>query len=237
LNSRHGRQTLGDADDRGSELPLNSTRASSDEAPVRHDEEWANALSHGVAAIAAVLLGVWLIADALDQSAGLALACGLYIASVFATFSFSSLSHAILRQPLLNTLRAWDQAMIYAMISGTYTPIIYRYAPEGIRTPLLVAIWIAALAGMSGKLLMKHRVNNVATVSYLLLGWLPAIPLYGQVPSMLGWLMLLGGVLYSLGVVVLINDSKIKYLHVLWHVFVMSAAFCHFYAITRYVVG
>ena len=105
------------------------------------------------------------------------------------------------------------------------------------RDPLLIAIWIAAFAGIAGKLLLRHRVNNVATVSYLLLGWLPAIPLYGQVPSGLGWGMLAGGVLYSLGVLVLLNDSRTKYLHVVWHLFVIFAAATHFLAISWYVVG
>lgn len=207
------------------------------DAPVRTDEEWANALTHGVAAFATIALGWWLVYQAAAQERGLAIACGLYLLSVFATFCCSTLSHAFSRQPLLDTFRAWDQAMIYAMISGTYTPIVYGYAPPGVRDPLLIAIWIAAGAGIAGKLLLRHRVNNVATVSYLLLGWLPAIPLYGQVPSGLGWGMLAGGVLYSLGVLVLLNDSRIKYLHVVWHLFVIFAAATHFFAISWYVVG
>lgn len=208
-----------------------------DEAPIRPGEEWANALTHGIAATAALALGTSMVSSASQQSVGLALACAAYIVSVVATFSFSTLSHVILRQPLLNTLRAWDQAMIYGMISGTYTPIVFRFADDSVRTPLLASIWIAAFLGITGKLFLRHRVNNVTTVTYLLLGWLPAIPMYGKVPSELGWGMLLGGVLYSLGVVVLVNDSKVKYLHMVWHLFVMSAALCHFLAIRWYVVG
>ena len=209
----------------------------SDQAPIRPGEEWANALTHGLAALSGLILGSWLVSTALNQGFGLAIACAAYTTSAVATFSFSTLSHAIFRQPLLNTLRAWDQAMIYAMISGTYTPIIYRFAADTTRTPLLTAIWVAAFLGITGKLLLRHRVNNVATVSYLLLGWLPAIPMYGRVPLELGWGMLLGGVLYSLGVIVLLNDSKIRYMHVVWHLFVMSAALCHFLSIRWYVVG
>lgn len=213
------------------------SQSSLHEAPIRHGEEWANALTHGLAALMTLVLGQQLIAAAAEQSAGLAVACLAYAASAFATFSFSTLSHLILRQPLLNRLRAWDQAMIYAMISGTYTPIIYRFAEPAVRDWLLAAIWLAAFSGMTAKLLLRHRVNNVATVSYLLLGWLPAIPLYGEVPAGLGFGMLLGGVLYSLGVAVLINDHRFKFLHMVWHVLVMSAAFCHYAAIRWHVVG
>ncbi len=216
---------------------LNAADSPDVSAPIRHGEEWANALSHGAAATISVLLGIGMVREAGEIDRGLAIACLVYIVSVFATFSFSTASHAILTQPLLDRLRAWDQAMIYAMISGTYTPIIYRFSPEFIRMPLLIAIWVAALLGMSGKLLLRHRVNNVATVTYLLLGWLPAIPLYGQVPSGLGQGMLLGGVLYSAGVVVLMNVARRKYMHVVWHLFVMSAALCHFLVIRWYVIG
>jgi hemolysin III len=208
-----------------------------EDAPIRAGEEWANALTHGVAAVTTIVLGQELVAAAADQSLGLAIACLAYVASAFATFLFSTLSHVILRQPLLNQLRAWDQAMIYAMISGTYTPIIARYAGDGVREGLLGTIWAIALMGIAAKLFLRHRINNVATASYLLLGWLPAVPLYGRVPAELGWGMLLGGVLYSLGVVVLIHDDRFKFLHMVWHLLVMSAALCHFAAIRWYVVG
>ncbi|MCG8651978.1 MAG: hemolysin III family protein, partial [Pirellulales bacterium] len=154
----------------------------------------------------------------------------------FATFLFSTLSHVIFRQPVLNTLRAWDQAMIYAMISGTYTPIAYAYATDRVRAPLLALIWLAAGAGFLFKVVLRYRINSIGTISYLLLGWLPAIPLAPHVPSGLAWAMLLGGLLYSLGVLFLLNDRKVKYMHAAWHLCVMMAASCHYLAIWSFVV-
>lgn len=206
------------------------------EAPLQPDQEWANALTHGIAAVVTLLVGTYLIAVALAEDVGLAIACGTYIAAAFGTFLFSTLSHMILRQPTLNTLRAWDQAMIYAMISGTYTPIIYRWAPEEVRMPLLAVIWIAAATGFLHKVAYRHRVNSSGTISYLMLGWMPALPLVGRVPNMLAWWMLAGGVLYSIGVLFLIYDRKMRYFHAAWHVCVMTAAACHYLAILFYVV-
>jgi len=77
----------------------------------------------------------------------LAIACGVYAASVVTTFVCSTLSHVFLEQPWLDRFRACDQAAIYLMIIGTYTPIAYAYSPDGWRIPLLTAMWIAALAG------------------------------------------------------------------------------------------
>lgn len=207
------------------------------DAPIKPDQEWANALTHGLACLFTIALGSYMVWVALPHGGGLGVACLVYATSVFATFSFSTLSHIVRHQPMLNTMRAWDQAMIYAMISGTYTPIAYRYASESTQVALLASIWVAAMIGIAGKILFRHRINSIGTVSYLLLGWLPAIPLAGQVPSDLAWWMLAGGVLYTIGVVLLLNDSKIRYLHAGWHLAVMSAAFCHFLGIMHHVVG
>ena len=206
-------------------------------APIQVGQEWANAVTHGIAATGALIAGAYLVWIAAQQELGLALASAAYMLSAFGTFLFSTLSHVIHRQPMLNALRAWDQAMIYTMISGTYTPIVYVYAPDVVRMPLLVAIWIAAFTGFVFKVAIRHRINSIGTVSYVLLGWLPAIPLVSNVPSTLAWSMTAGGVIYTLGVVCLINDSKLPYLHAVWHLFVMAAASCHFLGILYYVVG
>ncbi len=214
----------------------NGAATIADEPPFLEGEEWANALTHGIAALGSIAMAVYLIQAAMPKSVGLAIACMAYMAAVFGTFFCSSLSHIIRRQPLLNQLRAWDQAMIYTMISGTYTPIAYAYASDVTRTPLLWAIWIAAAAGFLQKVALKHRVNSSGTISYLLLGWLPAIPLAPYVPTALVMAMITGGVMYTIGVAFLINDKKRKYLHACWHLAVICAAACHYFGILWYVV-
>jgi hemolysin III len=206
------------------------------EPPLQLDQEWANALTHGIGTVGAAVIGSLLVMAAIPKGTGLAIACGAYVAAAFGTFLFSTLSHVFLRQPLLNTMRAWDQAMIYTMISGTYTPIVYRFASDATQAPLLAGIWIAAGAGFLHKIALRHRINSSGTISYLLLGWLPAIPLAGHVPSTLVWSMIAGGVLYTVGVVFLINDSKAKYMHAGWHLSVMTAATVHYLGILYYVV-
>lgn len=207
------------------------------EPPLQLDQEWANALTHGIATIGAIVLGCLMVMAAVPKGTGLAIACGCYVASAAGTFLFSTLSHVVRRQPLLNTMRAWDQAMIYTMISGTYTPIIYRFASDSIQSSLLTAIWVAAGCGFLLKTAFRHRINSIGTISYLLLGWLPAIPLAGHVPAALVWSMLAGGVLYSIGVLFLINDAKVRYMHAGWHVSVMLAATVHYLGILQLVVN
>ena len=206
------------------------------EAPLKPGEEWANALTHGLAALSALIAGGYMVRAAASSGTALVIACLVYAGCVFGTFLFSSLSHAIHRQPMLNTLRAWDQAMIYTMIAGTYTPIAVVYATESSRAPLLAALWIAAGTGFARKVAMKHRVNTMQPLSYLMLGWLPVIPLFRHVPTPLLWSMGIGGVLYTVGVAFLMNDGRMRYMHAVWHLFVILAAVCHFAGIMWYVV-
>ena len=205
-------------------------------APLQPDQEWANALTHAIAALGALAAGGVLLSEAWERSLPLGIACAAYAAAAFGTFFFSTLSHAVHRQPWLNLFRAWDQAMIYLMITGTYTPIVFVCAPEETRTLLLAAIWLAAIIGFLTKVAMRHRINAIGTVSYLLLGWLPALPLVGHVPEPLVESMITGGVIYTVGIAFLINDARLRYLHAAWHLCVMAAALVHFWGILQYCV-
>ncbi len=204
--------------------------------PIQPDQEWANALTHGIATVVWLGLSVWLVTRASQISAGLAIACAAYGASCIGTFLCSTLSHTFLERPRLDRYRAWDQAMIYLMIIGTYTPITYQMAIPQYRLPLLAVMWGFALWGFVNKAILNHRIHSISTISYLMLGWLPAIPLYGRISMALFGYVLAGGVIYSLGVLFLINDSRVKYFHAVWHLFVLTASIVHFVGITKYVV-
>ena len=206
-------------------------------APWQADQEWANAWTHGLAAVATVIAGVWMIVKASSFGVGLTTGCVVYLLTVLGTFVFSTMSHVVPPSPRLNRLRAWDQAMIYLMIAGTYTPIIVRFAPSFMEIWLLSAMWSAAALGFVSKVALAHRINSIGTASYVLLGWLPAIPLSPHVPEVVVHGMLGGGVVYSVGVIMLMNDQRIKYLHAGWHLMVMSAAGIHYWMILQHVIG
>lgn len=209
-----------------------------DEFPLQRDQEWANALSHGLATAAACVAAVVMVVHTWDKSMGTTLSCVAFVCSAIAVFFASTLSHVYIHDAkLLRRLRAWDQGLIYVMITGTYTPLVYHYADAAVRGPLLIGIWIAAFVGFYSKVLAGHRINGIGTATYLALGWLPAMFLIGRVPNMVLFWMAAGGILYTLGVAVLLNDSRIRYLHVVWHLLVVTAASCHYWAIYHYIAS
>lgn len=193
-------------------------------APVKPDEEWANALTHGLATLISIVGTGVLVVAAARLDVGMAVACGVYGASVTATFLSSTLSHRFLQQPWLNTFRAWDQAMIYAMIVGTYTPIAWAYSHSWHCGLTIGLMWLAAGIGILRKLLARHRINAISPTPYIALGWCPAASLFWVTPWNICGMMLVGGLGYTAGVYFLMNDDRRKYHHAVWHLFVMSAA-------------
>lgn len=208
--------------------------------PIQPDQEWANAWTHGLASIVWLVVGFMLLqrAERIDaDSAGLVSATAMYVASALAVFVSSTLSHVFLSPPWLGRFRAADQACIYLMIVGTYTPIAYAFAAESVRWLLMISMWTAASIGFVAKLILSHRIDSISVVSYLILGWAPAIPLIRRVPMGLAITMLAGGVVYSGGVWFLLRDRRKKYFHAAWHAMVIAASLVHAYGIAVYVLG
>ena len=150
-------------------------------------------------------------------------------------FVTSTLSHYLIHQPaLLKRLRAWDQGLIYVMISGTYTPLLWRYAEDPVHDSI-AGSHLGGGGGFHSKVIKHYRVNASGTISYLLLGWLPSLGLIGKVPFGLLLWMLAGAIAYVFGVSLLVNDRKRKYLHAGWHCCVLLAATCHYLGVYQYV--
>jgi hemolysin III len=166
----------------------------------------------------------------------IALACGLYTATLVATYAASALSHGVQQPEWKHRLAVWDQGVIFLLIIGTYTPFLVAYLPSAWSWPVLVLLWGAALLGFASKVLMEHRIDHTfSPLPYVALGWLPAMILTPFVPlACLAW-MAAGGVIYTMGVIFLVLDHRVRYFHAAWHVFVLGGSACHYFAILSFV--
>lgn len=198
-------------------------------------DEWANTLTHCLGVLLAALACGWMLWVTRDKPLGLQLSCLVYGLCATAMFFFSTMSHIYIEPERRNLMRAWDQGVIYLMIAGTYTPFIWHFGAEW-KWPLLVFLWSLAIFGAWGKIVLRQRVNAVAVTTYLLLGWIPAVPLALKVPTGCLQGMILGGVVYSVGVAFLKLDFY-YFFHAVWHIAVIVAAACHYWCILYYVVN
>mgnify|MGYP006194262471 CR=1 FL=1 len=202
-------------------------------------EEFANALTHGLGAVAALAGGALLITLAALHGDGWQLAGAIVFgASLLLLYVASTLYHAI-AQPLAKArLKVFDHCAIYVLIAGTYTP----FTLIGLRGPwgwgLFAAIWTLALAGVVFKLFFTGRFKRLSTLVYVAMGWLVLVaikPLWGALDAWtLGWLFA-GGACYTLGTV-FYHRPGLRYSHAIWHMFVIAGSVCHYIAVMAHVV-
>ena len=127
-------------------------------------------------------------------------------------------------------LRRIDHALIYLMIAGTYTPLVTLVGTGPVAWSLLALIWTVAAIGIALKLLMPGRWDRVSIALYLTLGWSGVLAyesvIAGLSPKAL-WLLAIGGLLYSFGVVFHVWRT-LPFQNAIWHAFVLAAAACHY---------
>jgi hemolysin III len=204
----------------------------SDPHPYQSDfYERLNAATHGIGFLLSLAGTVVIVAAARASGTAVFVAAAAYGATLMAVYALSTLSHAVQEEQAKDRLRAWDQGAIYFLIVGTYTPFVAAYLPPERASWLAAAIWIAACLGFVSKVIAGHRVNALATWSYLLLGWLPAFAFIGRVPLIVFAYMAAGGLSYTLGLIFLKLDHRYWFFHSVWHLLVILASAIHFYAI------
>lgn len=215
-----------------------ATDSTLDETPpaLSNADEFANSVTHGGGILLSLVGAGFMLPAAQSSGGGVQLASLAYLLSLVAVYVLSTLSHVVQSEAQRNRMRAWDQGAIYFLIVGTYTPFVAAFLP-GMHAMLIVsAMWLAAGVGFWSKVVAKHRVNAMSTWSYIALGWLPALALAGHVPFDCVVWMAIGGISYTGGIVFLVLDHRVKYFHAIWHIMVIAASACHYYAIMKYVV-
>jgi len=202
-------------------------------------EEIINSLTHGIGLLLSLAGSLLLIRRAASQpDAWRQAGCLVFAAALVAVYAASTLSHAVARPAWRRAFRILDQACIYLLIAGTYTPFALEFVRFGWWRLYFALLWTAALIGFLSKLLFRHRIDTVTIWSYLLLGWLPIIPAVAYlalVPAGALVLIVLGGLSYTAGTAFLVHDHRSFYFHGIWHLFVIAGSGFHFSAVFWFV--
>jgi hemolysin III len=201
-------------------------------------EEVANTVTHGVGTVlsAAGTVALVILAVYHRASFGQLLATLVYGASLTGVYAASTFSHAFQEPRRKRFFRVLDQAVIYCLIAGTYTPFILAYMPPQRKWAVFVLVWTLATAGFLSKVCLKHRIEAVVVANYILLGWLPAMAMVSLMPlDCMVW-MACGGVLYTVGTLFLTFDQRVPFFHATWHLFVLGASAFHFFAVLHYTL-
>jgi len=204
-------------------------------------EEIANSVSHGAGFLVSVAaLPLLVMVDVRRHDVWQVVAGAIYASTLVLLYGASTLYHAVpARSNAKQVLRVVDHSAIYLLIAGTYTP----FALGALRGPwgwsLLGTIWGLAIAGIALKAGLGFRYPRLSTAVYLLMGWLVVIavrPLALAVgPAGMAWL-LAGGAFYTVGVL-FYTRPRMRYAHLVWHLFVLGGSACHLVAVAVYANG
>ena len=206
-------------------------------------EEIANAITHGAGLIASIAALPVLILAALHQQDVWQIVGGaIFGATLILLYLASTIYHALplRRSRAKRLLRVLDHSAIYLLIAGTYTPFTLGVLRGPWGWALLGTIWGLALFGIIAKFTLGFRFPRLSTMLYIGMGWLVVIalhPLATRVsPTGLAWLVA-GGLCYTGGVVFYATDTRLRYGHALWHLFVLAGSVCHFVAVIGHAGG
>ena len=161
------------------------------------------------------------------------LATSIYGLAFLMVFTFSSLYHGVLQPKIKHLFKILDHISIYFLIAGTYTPIVVVFVNTPFGIALLIALWTLTIMGSLFKLFFTGRFEILSTIIYILMGLLLLIGgerFFIYIPTLVTTLIISGASLYCIGVIFYLW-KKYAYHHAIWHLFVLSAAICHYFAI------
>lgn len=201
-------------------------------------EERLNAWTHGLGALMGIAGLVLLISFTNHKTDWSLFSVILYGISIILLFSASALYHSVKGEKRKHYFRIIDHISIYVLIAGTYTPVTLIGLNESLGWQLFWTVWAIAGFGLILKLFFTGKFEIFSTLLYLVMGWLIVFD-FSNLSNLIGTngiaLLFAGGAFYSIGIIFYIFE-RIPYNHVIWHLFVLGGAICHYLMIFLYVV-
>jgi hemolysin III len=196
---------------------------------------WVHVIGVAGGAIGAVVLLALSIARGDLGQAG---AVSIYAICLVAMLAVSAAYNLADRAAARNLLRRIDHATIFLMIAGSYTPFTTQRFEGGWALGMTTAVWSIALISAVGRLLLPGVSRLVWLPIYVLLGWMVVAavdPLVHRVPLTAVVLLVLGGVIYTIGIAIYVW-RHLPFRRAIWHGFVLAAAGMHYAAVATGVV-
>lgn len=206
-------------------------------------EEIMNMVTHivgGALGIAAVTLCV--IFSALHGNVYGIVGSAIYGACMIATYTMSSVYHGLLPGTGKKVLQVLDHCMIYTLIAGTYTVVALsalRPAYPALGWGMFAFQWALAALSITLTAIDLKKYNVFSYICYILMGWaiLPFIRQTLEVLTMPGFLLLLsGGISFTIGAIVYAAGSKKRWMHSVFHIFVVLGSLLQFLCVLFYTI-
>lgn len=198
-------------------------------------EEITNAITHGMGAALAIAGLVVLLIYSPKTPLAIVSVC-LYGASMFLLYMVSTLYHSLGVNRAKKVFQVLDHCTIFFLIAGTYTPISLLCIGGTAGWILVSIVWGVGILGTVLTAVDMHRFKVFSMVCYIALGWCVIIfikPLIDSMDQTSIVLLVVGGVLYTVGALIYGVGRKVPYMHSVWHLFCLAGTVFHYFVVLR----
>lgn len=204
--------------------------------PQSWGEEIANTVSHALGAALALAGAVPLaVRGILSGSAKTGFSLTAYAVSLILLYTASAVYHAVRNPEVKRALRVMDHCSIFVLILGTYVPMSLLVVGGRMGWLLFLTNTTLAVVGIVLNTIDLKRFDKLSLALYALMGWLVVVAMRAIVAALppLGLGLLVGGGLaYTAGIV--FYKSQGRYMHFVWHLFVLTGSILQFFCIALY---
>ena len=204
--------------------------------PQTRGEEIANTISHGLGAVLALAGAAPLaVRGILSGSAKTGFSLTAYAVSLVLLYTASAVYHGARDPEVKRRLRIMDHCSIFVLILGTYVPMSLLVVGGRTGWMLFLTNTTLAVVGIVLNTIDLKRFDKVSLALYALMGWLVVVAMRAIIDTLppLGLGLLVGGgVAYTAGIV--FYKSQGKYMHFVWHLFVLAGSVLQFFCIALY---
>ena len=205
-------------------------------------EDWINSISHMVGGGLSVLATLLCIYKAFKAwSWQYIIAALIYGFTMIAMYTCSAVYHALRPNNGKKAMRMVDHSMIYLMIAGTITPFAWLVImPVNFKAgvAVLAVAWVTVVIAMFMTFFLFNTTKTIQMILYLALGWMIIVyvrTLWNCIDHRAVYLLVSGGIAYTLGAILYGIGAKKKYFHSVFHFFVLAGSILHFFSLFLYV--
>ena len=206
-------------------------------------EELINMISHIVGgALGAAALVLCVIFSALHNNVWGVVGSAIYGASLVLLYSASSIYHGLRPNMGKKVMQVIDHCTIYFLIGGTYTPILLcsiRVVSPVWAWTLFGIVWGLAIIAATLTAIDLKKYTVLSMICYIFMGWsiIFATKIALEAMSVPGFMWCLaGGIAYTIGAILYGLGKKHRYMHSIFHIFVLMGSILQFISIFFYVI-
>ncbi len=201
-------------------------------------EEIMSAITHGIG-VGLAIAGLVVLLISAHHDALTLVSVSVFGATMIMLYTVSTMYHALGICKGKKVFQVLDHCTIFLLIAGTYTPIALLCFGGTTGWVMFGIVWGVSAVGVVLNAVDLQRFKTFSMVCYIGLGWLVIFffkPLIEHLDRASIIYLIVGGIFYTVGAVLYHKGKKVKYMHSVWHLFVLAGTIFHYFVIYHIAV-